>query len=135
MPLTNPNYVAGEDLYPARFVKRSTVTGANNTVLMADAGTAPLVGVTFNGGREAPIPSVTTVYCALSGETVRVHGLGDTCEVEAGENLTEGAEVTAGTNGVAMLATAGNYVGGIVQHAVNSGEKAQIQVVSYQKNP
>jgi hypothetical protein len=132
MPLNNPNYVAGEDLYPARFVKRST--SEDNTVLMADAATAAVVGVTFNGGREAPIPSVTTVYCALDGEPVRVHGLGDTCEVEAGETLTYGCEVMSGTNGVGMVGTAGNYISGICQKQVTVGQKAQIQVVCYQKN-
>jgi hypothetical protein len=132
MPLINPNYVAGEDLYPKRFVKRATDEG--NAVLMADDGTAACVGVTQNGTREAPIPSVTTAYAALDGEPVRVHGLGDTCEVEAGEALTDGCELMAGTNGVAMKATAGNYVSGICQKAVDSGDDAWIQVVCYQKN-
>lgn len=132
MPLLNPNYVAGEDLYPKRFVKRATDEG--NAVLMNDSGTTASVGVTHNGTREAPIPSVTTAYAALDGEPVRVHGLGDTCEVESGEALTDGCEVMPGTNGVAMVATAGNYVSGICQKAVDSGEDAWIQVVSYQKN-
>jgi hypothetical protein len=132
MPLLNPNYVAGEDLYPKRFVKRATDEG--NAVLMNDSGTTASVGVTQNGTREAPIPSVTEALAAKDGEPVRVHGLGDTCEVESGEALTDGAELMAGTNGVAMLATAGNYVSGICQKAVDSGEDAWIQVVNYQKN-
>lgn len=132
MPLLNPNYVAAENLYPARFVKRDTSEG--NAVSLADDGAAPIVGVTHNGGREAPIPSVSTVYAALEGEPVRVHGLGDTCEVEAGEDLTDGEEVMGSTNGVAITATAGSYVGGIVQKGCNNGSLAQIQVVSYQKN-
>jgi len=132
MPLLNPNYVAGEDLYPKRFVTRATDEG--NAVLHADDATAPVVGVTHNGTREAPIPSVATAYAALDGEPVRVHGMGDTCEVETGEALTDGCEVMAGTAGVAMVATAGNYVSGICQKAVDSGEDAWIQVVNYQKN-
>lgn len=134
MPLLNPNYVAGEDLYPARIVKRAT--DENNAVLMADDGTAVPVGVVFNGTREAPIPSVTTAYAALDQEPVRVHGPGDVCEVEIGETLTDGCEVMAGTNGVAMVATAGNYVVGICQRGVtySSGEKAWIHIVIYQKN-
>jgi len=132
MPLINPNYVAGEDLYPKRIVIRATDEG--NAVLMGDSGTVPAVGVTHNGTREAPIPSVSTAYAALDGEPVRVHGLGDVCEVESGEALTDGCEVMSGTNGVAMVATAGNYVAGICQKAVDSGEDAWIQVVSYQKN-
>src|SRR3989337_2326732 len=115
MPLINPNYVAGEDLYPKRIVIRATDEG--NAVLMGDSGTVPAVGVTHNGTREAPIPSVSTAYAALDGEPVRVHGLGDVCEVESGEALTDGCEVMSGTNGVAMVATAGNYVAGICQKA------------------
>jgi len=132
MPLINPNYVAGEDLYPKRIVNRDTTEG--NSVLMSDAGSSTPVGVTVNGTREAPIPSVSTAYAALEGEPVRIHGLGDVCEVEAGEALTDGCEVMAGTNGVAMVATAGNYVAGICQKAVDSGDDAWIQVMCYQKN-
>ena len=132
MPLINPNYVAGEDLYPKRIVVRATDEG--NAVNMGDNGTYAPVGVTHNGTREAPIPSVTTAYAALSGEPVRVHGLGDVCEVEAGEALTDGCEVMSGTNGVAMVATAGNYVAGVCQKAVDSGDDAWIQVMCYQKN-
>ena len=132
MPLLNPNYVAGEDLYPKRIVTRATDEG--NAVNMADDGTTAPVGVTQNGTREAPIPSVSTAYAALSGEPVRVHGLGDVAEVEAGEALTDGCEVMAGTNGVAMVATAGNYVAGVCQKAVDSGDDAWIQVMCYQKN-
>jgi hypothetical protein len=132
MPLLNPAYVAGEDLAPARFVKRST--SENDVVVYADDGTSPVVGVTFNGTRQAPIPSVSTSLAAADGEGVRVHGLSDVCEVEAGEDLTDGAEVTAGTDGVAMLAAAGDYVGGIVRDGVESGEKAWIHIQTYQKN-
>jgi hypothetical protein len=132
MPLLNPSYVAGEDITPARFLTRDTTEG--NAVLMADNGNAAIAGVSMNGTREAPIPSVATSLAALEGETFRVHGLGDTCEVEAGEELDDGEEVTAGTNGVAVGAVAGNYVGGIVQRGVASGSNAWIQVVNYQKN-
>lgn len=129
MPLLNPNYVAGEDLYPKRIVVRATDEG--NAVNMGDNGTYAPVGVTFNGTREAPIPSVTTAYAALNGEPVRVHGLGDVCEVESGEALTDGCLVMSGTNGVAMVHVNGNYVAGICQKAVDSGEDAWIQVQSF----
>lgn len=132
MPLNNPTYVAGEDLAPARFVRRST--SENNAVLYADDGTAPLVGVTHNGTREAPIPSVSESLAAQDGEPVRVHGIGDRCEVEAGDTITDGAELTATTDGAAVVATGGDYVGGIAERGVASGELVWMQVVSYQKN-
>jgi hypothetical protein len=132
MPLLNPSYVAGENITPARFLTRDTTEG--NAVLMADDGTAAIVGVSMNGTRQAPIPSVSESLAAEDGETFRVHGLGDTCEVLSGEALDDGAEVTAGANGVAVAATGGDYVGGVVQRGVASGSKAWIQVVNYQKN-
>jgi len=132
MPLNNPTYVAGEDLAPMRFVKRSTTE--NNAVLYADDGTVPIVGVTHNGTREAPIPSVSDSLVAADGEPVRVHGLGDRCEVEAGGTITDGAELTATTDGTAVVASAGDYIAGIAERGCSSGDNVWIQVVSYQKN-
>ena len=129
MPLLNPNYVAGEDLLPKRIVVRATDEG--NAVHMGDNGTYEPVGVTHNGTREAPIPSVTTAYAALDGEPIRVHGEGDVCEVETGQALTDGCLVMSGTNGVAMVHTNGNYVAGVCQKAVDSGDDAWIQVHSF----
>jgi len=133
MPLNNPSYVAGEDLAPARFVKRST--SENNAVVYADDGTALIVGITRNGTREAPIPSVTETLAAADGEPVMVHGLGDRCEVELGANVTtDGAELMATTDGKAITATAGNYVGAIAERNGSSGDTIWVQVVAYQKN-
>jgi hypothetical protein len=133
MPLNNPSYVAGEDLAPARFVKRST--SENNAVVYADDGTALIVGITRNGTREAPIPSVTETLAAEDGEPVMVHGLGDRCEVELGETIsTDGVELTASTDGVAVTATGGDYVAAIAERNGTSGDTIWVQVVGYQKN-
>lgn len=131
MPLNNPSYVAGEDLAPARFVKRST--SEDNTVVYADDGTAVIVGVTQNGTREAPIPSVSETLHAQDGEDVRVHGLGDRCEVTLGENITAAnLNLTASTDGVAVAASAGDFVAFIAERAASSGEKVWGQVVAFE---
>ena len=131
MPLNNPSYIAGEDLAPARFVLRSTA--ADNTVLYADDGAAYLAGITFNGTREAPIPSVSTALAAAEGEPIRVHGLGDRCEVVLGETITAAnLLLTASTDGVAVAASAGDFVGAVAERAAASGEKVWCQVVAFE---
>ena len=88
MPLSNPSFVAGEEIASSLIVKISTA--ADHTVLKAVVNDYPF-GVTHEGSREAPIPNVTPV-AAASGESVRVYGPGETCEVQVGS----GVVVTAG---------------------------------------
>jgi hypothetical protein len=130
MPLNNMSYVAGEDLEPCRFVKRSTTE--DNTVVYADDGTAAIVGITFNGTKDAPIPLNTTGYVAEDGDPVRVYGPGDRCEVELGETITAAnLNLTATTDGKAVAATSGNFVGAIAERAASSGENVWVQVVQF----
>lgn len=88
MPLENSSYVFGENCAPSLIVKRSQV--ADHTVLKAGFGELPC-GVAHEGTREAPIPGITPL-CAASGESARVYGPGETCEVE----VASGVVVTAG---------------------------------------
>lgn len=133
MPLNNPSFVAGEDLAPARFVKRSTTE--DSTVVYADDGTDLIVGVTHNGTREAPIPSVSETLHAQDGEDVRIHGLGDRCEVTLGETITaSNLKLTASTDGVAVAATSGDYVAAEAEYGAASGEKVWCRIVQYQMN-
>jgi hypothetical protein len=130
MPLNNMTYVAGEDLAPARFVKRSTTE--DNSVVYADDGAAVIVGITFNGTREAPIPSVTESLAAADGEPIRVHGPGDRCEVVLGDTITAAnLNLTATTDGEAVAASSGDFVGAIAERAAASGEKVWCQVVQF----
>jgi hypothetical protein len=130
MPLNNMSYVAGEDLAPCRFVKRSTTE--DNTVVYADDGAAAIVGITFNGTRAAPIPSVSEALCAADGEGVRVFGPGDRAEVELGETITAAnLNLTATTDGKAVAATSGNFVGAIAERAGSSGERVWVQVTQF----
>lgn len=133
MPLNNMSYVAGEDLKPARFVKRST--SEDNTVVYIDDGTEVIVGITFNGTREAPIPSVSETLVAEDGEPVRVHGPGDRCEVVLGETITAAnLNLTASTDGVAVAASAGDFVGAIAERAAASGEKVWCSVTQFERH-
>lgn len=130
MPLNNMSYVAGENLAPSRFVKRDT--SQDNAVVYADDGTAALVGITFSGTRAAPIPSVSESLAAAEGEPVRVYGVGDRCEVELGETITAAnLNLTATTDGKAVAANSGDFVGAIAERAASSGERVWVQVVQF----
>lgn len=130
MPLNNMSYVAGEDLEPCRFVKRDT--SQDNAVVYADDGAAALVGITFNGTRAAPLPSSSETLTAADGESVRVFGPGDRAEVELGETITAAnLNLTATTDGKAVAASSGDFVGAIAERAASSGEKVWCQVVQF----
>jgi hypothetical protein len=130
MPLNNMAYVAGEDLLPCRFVKRDTST--DNAVVYADDGSAAIVGITFSGTRDAPIPLNTSNLLAEEGDPVRVYGPGDRCEVELGETITAAnLNLTADTDGKAVGASSGDFVGAIAERAASSGEKVWAQVVQF----
>ncbi len=88
MPLENPSYVYGENIEPSLIVKLSTA--ADHTVLKCGFN-EKAIGVSHEGTREAPIPGITPM-AANSGESARVYGPGETCEVQVGS----GVVVTAG---------------------------------------
>jgi len=132
MPLHNPSFVAEIDLGSSLFVKHSG-TGKNNQVTLAVDGDAPIIGVTHEGSREAPIPGVTPLV-AKAGEAVRVYGPGETCEVIAGAAVAAGKHVMADSAGKAIEATAGKYYGGRALTGAATSEKLQIQVEPGQLN-
>lgn len=120
----NPSFVAEEDLETSRFV----VAGVEPyTIVKPTDGSDSIVGVTHEGSREAPIPGITP-KAALTGESVRVYGDGEVCEVEAGGTVAAGNLVMSDANARAIAATAGNFTGGrALNDAVNLG-RLRIQV-------
>lgn len=131
MPLNNMAYVAGENLLPCRFVKRDTSNP--NAVVYATNGDDAIVGITFSGTRDAPIPLNTSNLLAETGDPVRVYGPGDRCEVVLGENITEAnLNLTAGTAGVGMTPEPADFIGAIAERAASSGEKVWVQVVQFE---
>lgn len=53
--------------------------------------------------------------------------------VLAGTAITKGQEITAGANGLAIVATTGNYVLGIALSSVKKDEYCRVQITKYQK--
>lgn len=121
----NPSYRFGEDIGPSLFVKASTA--APHTVLKAALG-EKAIGVTHEGTREAPIPGITPL-CAKSGESARVYGEDETCDVIAGAvAITDGSFVRPDADSKAIPAVHGFWYAGRVQKGVAAGERASIQV-------
>lgn len=82
-----PSFVFAADCETSRFVK---ITG-NHTVGKCGAGERAF-GVSHEGSREAPIPGITPLV-AKAGETARVYGPGESCEVIAGGLVNAGQYV------------------------------------------
>lgn len=85
--VNGPNYFAGGNIPVARFVKMS----ADNTVVVNAAATTKSVGVSIESGRAAPTPDgPATIYCAISGEPVKVYGMGEECLLTYATTITFG---------------------------------------------
>lgn len=132
MPL-NPNFIAGGDIRPCRFVKGGA---ADLTVLEADANEA-VIGISQEGTKAAPIPSASTL-AAAAGENIGVHGLGEVCLLTLGSG---GAtrfgylKSDADGNGVAIATTGttAQMVGAIALQSGLEGEKIRVQVLHMHK--
>jgi len=121
----NPSYTCKVDTGPSLFVLLDP--SDDHQVDLAVVGSKP-IGVSHEGTREAPIPSVSPL-AAEAGEQCRVYGLGETCEVKAAEAITAGDFVRPGASSTALKARHGLYYGGIAQADAAINEQCRIQVL------
>ena len=126
----NPSYVADGDIGSSRFVVQQTTK--DHRILVAGAA-AKTVGVSHEGSREAPIPGITPL-AAKAGESCRVYGEDETCDVVAAAAITPGDYLASDAAGAAVVATTGQFYGARALAAAASGELARVQVVSGQLN-
>lgn len=126
MPTENPSFVFGEDCAPSLIVKQSTA--ADHTVLKCGFGELPC-GVAHEGSREAPIPGITPL-AAAAGESNRVYGPGETCEVEVATSVvvTAGFPVMADANSKGRRGIHGMGCLGIAQKTVTGPGRARVFV-------
>lgn len=133
MPLYNPAFIAGGDIFPARFVR---ITG-EFTVSQCSASTQSIIGVAQEGTFSPPnlatlLGGTESGLAASSGQTLKVFGLGDVCMIVAGTGgVTAGTKVKSDADGKAINigSVAGTYnVGGTALNTVAAGEKVLIQV-------
>lgn len=121
---------ANGTVYPSRFV--SIDASDNNSVLQSASGQRPFA-ISSEGGREAPIPSLTAVYAAIEGDNLQVYGLGQTCLLELGAACLAGHRLKPDSNGkgIPLLGTPAaieNY-GAEAMEAGNAGDFVKVLVL------
>jgi len=132
MPNTPPTLVAGGNIYPQRFVKPST--SADDTGLQCGANEEP-IGISQEGSNYPPLSDLSVSgYCASAGQTFRLHGLGDVCEIVAGDVVRRGKKLKSDSVGRGVEidesgTTLQNYGALALQSAAAAGEKIRVQVI------
>ena len=130
-------YTASATIRVGRFCK---VSGSGTVAEQTTSG-GLCVGISTDGSRIAPIPSVTASppEAAQSGESINIHLVsgndGEFPVVIVGTGgVSAGGEVMSDTSGQAVAATTGKYVHGIAQATVAAGGYVAILPVCYQLN-
>lgn len=104
----------------------------NGNVILATDGTKPIVGIALIESGLNDISGKDS-GSVKTGDDVDIQ-IKDIGYVLAGEEISKGAEVTAGTEGTAVAANAGDYVAGIALTAVKKDEYCRVQIAKYQKS-
>lgn len=126
----------------ARFVKVDPAD--NNSVLEADANEG-IIGISQIGGREAPLPVVTTdpPQAAQSGDNVLIHTL-NTAREDVVLRIGSGGCTAGGRlksdadgNGVAVATTGTTIqnVGAIALETASEGDYCKVQICRYEFRP
>lgn len=102
-----------------------------NVVLAAD-GTKPLVGIALIETGVNDISGVESGKVS-KGDDVDIQ-IKDIGYVIAGEDVAKGAEVTAGADGLAKAAAAGDHVLGLALRGAFKDGYLRVQVMKYQKS-
>ena len=105
---------------------------SNGDVVPATAGTDIPVGIAL----------IETGYNDITGQTSGKVEKGDNVDilikdrgvVLAGATIKKGQEVTAGADGLAVVAASGNYVLGFALGNAEAGEYLEVQISKYQKS-
>lgn len=103
----------------------------NGNVVLATAGTDIPIGVALIESGCNDISGAESGKVATGDDVdILVKDIGF---VLAGATITKGQEITAGENGLAAVAAAGNYVLGIALSSAKENEYCRIQITKYQK--
>lgn len=105
MPTSSPNWVAGGNINPSRFVTPKGTTYAF-TVEEADAG-EQIVGISQEGARDAPISGASTL-AAADTENIHIYGPGEVCMLQMGTTCNAGAWLKSDADGKGTPVTANN---------------------------
>jgi hypothetical protein len=132
VPNTPPQFVAGGDIHPCRFLKVSTA--ADFTALEAGAN-EQIIGISGEGSNYPPLSDLTVSdHHAVAGQPVDVHGDGDVCLLELGGTVARGDRLKADSAGkgvvIASTGTTIQQIGAVALQSGVSSEKIRVQVMA-----
>lgn len=103
----------------------------NGNVVLATAGTDMPVGIALIEAGYNDITGVDAGKVAANDQVdILVKDMG---VVLAGATIKKGQEISAGADGLAAVATSGDYILGIALEAAEANEYLAIQIAKYQK--
>lgn len=128
MANTPPALVASGAVRPCRFVKPSgDFTGAE-----CDAN-EDAIGISYQSGRNPPIPQVSTNNHADIGDPIHLYGEGDICLLTYGATVTAGQKLKSDADGqgvpVLTTGTTNQLARAVALEGGASGELRRVQVV------
>lgn len=132
--MTAPNFIAGGNIYPCRFVSMTATgaTPADRTVFQATAG-AGTEGDSISGVSHEGTRRFDSDYAGIAGDHLRVHGLGDQALLELGSGgATAGVLLKSDANGKGIAVTTDqDRVGAVALQAGAAGAKILVQIVRF----
>ena len=110
---------------------RLMVFDTDGNVVLATDGTKPIVGVALI---EAGYNDITGAESGkvVAGDNVDIQ-IKDIGYILAGAAIAKGAEVTAGTGGLAQAAESGDYIIGIALDSASKDDYCRVQIAKYKK--
>ena len=115
----NPNKV-----YPSRFVTLGTI---DNNIVQSVANDEA-IGISHVATRVIQLPGDPAQPAALEGETVRIYGLTESCEVFTAVAISVGDKLKPDADGFAVIATAGQKFSARAKANALAGEKVDVIV-------
>lgn len=121
---------AGADIEDCR--NRVMIYDADGKAILAEDGSKPFIGISLIESGMNDISGKESGK-ATKGEDVDIQ-IKDIGYLLSSAEISKGAEVTAGTGGLAATASSGDYVIGIALDAAEKDDYCRIQITKYQKN-
>ena len=126
--------IAGGNIVPSRFVKRSS-SGGEAVILMCGAGEAPW-GISQPSTRRMALSGWDDGFAAIAGENINVIGPGDDeAQIAVGAvDITAGAYLKSDADGRAVAASSDkDNVGAQALHDAKAGTLARVKPIRFDR--
>ena len=134
--MPTPSLMAQGDVRPSRFVK---IDPDNDRGALESDANERVIGISMEGSREAPIPSVTTALAAQDGEQMHFYGQGEICLLELGGTVSSNDRLKSDADGkgvvIATTGTTIQHFGAVALRDGVSGDKIEVQVLIGSERP